>query len=521
MSLAGNLFSHIQNTSTTIHHNLDYDQIYSREQRDVSGKVTSNGTYCIYTGKFTGRSPKDKYFVRDENTKDTIWWGSVNQPISQEVFTRLADKVKNHYESLDTVYVFEGFCGSDGAYRKRVRFITEYVWQHHFVKNMFLEATEKECKDFVPDFTIINASSVTNTDYKEDGLRSENFVAFSITEKLGLIGGTAYTGEMKKGIFSLMKYWLPLEDNLVMHCSANTTQKGDTALFFGLSGTGKTTLSADPNRLLIGDDEHAWTPNGIFNIEGGCYAKTINLSEEKEPDIYRAIRKDALLENVVLDAAGNIDYDDSSITENTRVSYPIEHIDNLEPSLTGAHPKNIIFLTCDALGVLPVVAKLTPEQAMYHFLSGYTSKVAGTELGITEPTSTFSACFGEAFLTLHPQTYAQLLKKRIEEHNVNVYLVNTGWVNGKYGVGKRVSIKVSRACISAILDDSINTQEFRSEPYFDLQVPLHVPGVEDTLLRPEDCWASKQEYETTAATLRQAFADNLVKKDIDIKALGL
>lgn len=518
MSLASDIFTSVCQSKMTIHSNLSYDAIYAREVNSGEGKITSNGTYCVYTGKFTGRSPKDKYFVKDATTENTIWWGSVNQAMSPEVFTRLAQKVKAHYMQLSTIYVFEGFCGADARYGKRVRFITEHVWQHHFVKNMFIEATEAERKQFEPDFTIINASSITNVDYQQDGLRSENFVAFHITEKLGLIGGTAYTGEMKKGIFSLMKYWLPLQGDLVMHCSANTTGVDDTALFFGLSGTGKTTLSADPNRLLVGDDEHAWTKDGIFNVEGGCYAKTINLSAEKEPDIYRAIRRNALLENVVIDEQGRVEYDNASITENTRVSYPITHIQNLQASLTSGHPQNIIFLTCDALGVLPVVSKLDTEQAIFHFLSGYTSKVAGTELGITEPSATFSSCFGEAFLTLHPTIYADLLRKRIEAHGAQVYLINTGWVNGRYGVGERVSIATSRACISAVLSGALAKQACRQDPYFNLQVPLAVPNVDVKLLNPEYCWRDKQEYARAALQLRQDFIDNLAKKKIEMAA---
>ena len=370
------------------------------------------------TGKFTGRSPKDKWIVKQAPSEENLWWGSVNQPMKGEVFEELYKKCVAHYNGLDKAYVFDGYCGANPASRKKVRFLTEQAWQQHFVTNMFIRPESKgEIEGFAPDFTIINACQVVDEDWKKHGLNSEVFVAFNIEKKVAIIGGTHYGGEMKKGIFSMMNYWLPLEGIMPMHCSANKGKKGDTALFFGLSGTGKTTLSADPARYLIGDDEHGWDDHGVFNFEGGCYAKTINLSEENEPDIYRAIKRDAMLENCFIDPKTKIpDYYNTTKTENGRVSYPLHHIANFEPTSMGGHPDKVIFLTCDAFGVLPPVAKLSPGQAMYHFLSGYTAKVAGTERGITEPQATFSACFGAAFLTLHPTKYADLLQKKLETH---------------------------------------------------------------------------------------------------------
>ena len=391
----------------------------------------------IDTGKFTGRSPKDKYIVKRANTESErhVGWGSVNQPMKEEVFNELLAECVAHYnKKVPKAYVFDGFCGANPNSRKNVRLITELAWQHHFCANMFIQAKAAELQAFAPDFTIINACNISNANYKKHGLNSEVFVAFDVENKIALIGGTYYGGEMKKGIFSMMNYWLPLQGIMPMHCSANIGKKGDTALFFGLSGTGKTTLSADPNRFLIGDDEHGWDKEGIFNFEGGCYAKTINLREENEPEIYRAIKRDALLENVFLvdkDGKKVPNYDDVSKTENGRVSYPINHIANHVPSSMGGHPNNVIFLTCDAFGVLPPISKLTPEQAMYHFLSGYTAKVAGTERGITKPVETFSACFGAAFMTLHPTKYADLLQKKLKDHGSHAFLVNTGWSGGE------------------------------------------------------------------------------------------
>jgi len=497
--------------------NLNYKSINAIEHSSNIGKFTSNGTYCIYTGRFTGRSPNDKYFVQDENTKNIIWWGSVNQPVTSTQFQNLFKKVETYYGGLKNVYIYDGFCGADKLTRKKVRFFTENVWQHHFVKNMFIEPTNSELQDFKPDFTLVNACSFVNEEYKKDNLNSENFVMLNITDSIGIIGGTAYTGEMKKSLFSLMHYWLPQKGILTMHCSANKGLNGDTALFFGLSGTGKTTLSADPDRLLIGDDEHGWSDDGIFNLENGCYAKTIKLTEENEPDIFRAIRPNALLENISFKEGTNEpDYDDISITQNGRVSYPIDHIDNIEPTMTGTHPKSIVFLTCDALGVLPIVSKLTKEQAMYHFLSGYTSKVAGTEIGIKEPIATFSAGYGEAFLTLPPIRYAELLKEKMEKHNANVYLVNTGWVKGKYGIGERVKLSISRKCISAILDETIDNNGYTNNNLFNLSIPNKIDGIDENLMNPMDSWEDKEDYVRVATDLKQKFEQNLKDKNINL-----
>lgn len=395
----------------------------------------------------------------------------------------------------------------------QVRFISEIPWQHHFVSNMFIRPqSPEELVGFEPDFTIINAAAVSNADWKEDGLNSEVFVSFNVEEKLAIIGGTYYGGEMKKGIFSMMNYWLPLEGIMSMHCSANVGKNGDTTLYFGLSGTGKTTLSTDPDRQLIGDDEHGWDDQGVFNFEGGCYAKTVDLSEETEPEIFRSIRRDALLENVMVDPDTKVvDFHDKSKTENGRVSYPINHIPNFKANSMGGHPNNVFFLTCDAFGVLPPISKLTPEQAMYHFLSGYTAKVAGTELGISEPQATFSACFGAAFLMLHPTKYADLLKKKLQEHGTQVYLVNTGWSGGAYGVGKRMSIRSTRACINSVLDGSIATAPMRTDARFGFQVPLALPGVPTEVLNPVDVWSDKQAFESTADKLAGMFKDNFKK----------
>ncbi len=418
-----------------IYHNLDYQTLFAHETRNREGAVAANGTMMVDTGKYTGRSPKDKYFVHQLPSFRHIAWGNINQPMAPEIFDELYAETIDYLSGKD-LYVTDGFCGASEKTRKSVRFVTEFAWQSHFVKNMFIRPGAKDLAGFTPDFTVYKASKLSNRNWERHGLNSEVFIAFNIEKKIAIIGGTWYGGEMKKGIFTMMNYWLPLQGILSMHCSANVGREGDVCLFFGLSGTGKTTLSTDPGRKLIGDDEHGWDDDGIFNFEGGCYAKCINLSAESEPEIYNAIQRNALLENVVADEEGVIDFDDPSKTENTRVSYPIEHIESHEPSLMGDHPKNIIFLTCDAFGVLPPVARLTREQAMYYFLSGYTAKVAGTERGVTEPQATFSACFGEAFLPLHPTVYARLLGEKMARHGVNAYLVNTGWTGGGYGVGQ-------------------------------------------------------------------------------------
>jgi len=493
-----------------IFYNLSYDELFKHEVQKKEGVVTKLGAFTVDTGIFTGRSPKDKYFVQQDPSSKYVAWGSVNKPLSKELFDKLLDKAKKQLSGKD-IYIQDAYCGASFESRKSVRFVTEVAWQAHFVKNMFIRPNEKELADFSPDFVVYNACKCLNDEFKSDGLNSDVFVIFNIEENIAVIGGTWYGGEMKKGIFSMMNYWLPLEGKLSMHCSANVGKDGDTALFFGLSGTGKTTLSTDPERKLIGDDEHGWDDEGVFNFEGGCYAKCINLDPKSEPEIYEAIRQDALLENVVFDKNGTIDFADASKTENTRVSYPIEHIKNHEPSLMAGHPQNIIFLTADAFGVLPPVSRLTKEQAMYYFLSGYTAKVAGTERGITEPVATFSACFGEAFLPLHPTEYAKLLGKKIDKHQANVFLVNTGWSGGVYGVGKRMSIKATRSCINAILDGSINKSEFETLDIFNLQIPKTLSGVESSLLNPRNTWCDKTEYDKTRVKLSEMFIKNFKK----------
>ncbi|WP_458701146.1 phosphoenolpyruvate carboxykinase (ATP) [Sulfurospirillum sp. 1307] len=505
-----------------VFHNLDYDELFEDELKNNEGRVTDNGTFAVDTGIFTGRSPKDKYFVDQEPSNKYISWGNINQPISKEVYEDLFEKAKKQLSNKD-LYIQDAFCGASLDSRKSIRVVTEVAWQAHFVKNMFIRPTKEELENFKPDFTLYVACKTINEDYKEQGLNSDVFVVFNIEENTAIIGGTWYGGEIKKGVFSMMNYWLPLEGKLSMHCSANVGKDGDSALFFGLSGTGKTTLSTDPKRKLIGDDEHGWDENGIFNFEGGCYAKCINLDPSSEPEIFGAIKRDALLENVVLDESGKVDYSDGSKTENTRVSYPIYHIQNHEPSSQAGHPTKIIFLSADAFGVLPPVSKLSKEQAMYYFMSGYTAKVAGTERGITEPVATFSSCFGEAFLPLHPTVYAKLLGEKIDKHNVEVYLVNTGWTGGAYGVGKRMSIKATRTCINAILDGSINDSEFEKMPIFDVLVPKSLEGVDSNILNPRNTWEDKDEYDKTAKKLASMFIENFKKyitEDSDFSGAG-
>jgi phosphoenolpyruvate carboxykinase (ATP) len=494
----------------TVYRNLSYDELFTHETSNNEGKVSSNGTMMVDTGKFTGRSPKDKYFVQQLPSSDNIAWGKINQPVSAEIFDELYADVIDYLSGKD-IYVTDGYSGANPHSRKSVRFITEFAWQSHFVKNMFIRPEDEELDHFAPDFRVYNASNMINEKWQKHGLNSEVFCIFNVEKNIAIIGGTWYGGEMKKGIFTMMNYWLPLDGILSMHCSANVGKEGDVALFFGLSGTGKTTLSTDAARKLIGDDEHGWSDEGIFNFEGGCYAKCIGLSPENEPEIYGAIKRHALLENVVYDEDGVVDFFDSSKTENTRVSYPIEHIENHEPTLKAGLPKNIIFLSCDAFGVLPPVSRLTKDQAMYYFLSGYTAKVAGTERGIIEPQATFSACFGEAFLPLHPTVYAKLLGEKMEKHGVNAYLVNTGWSGGGYGVGKRMSIKATRACINAILDGSINKAEFNKIPYFGLFIPKELAGVDDARLNPRDAWADKEAFDATSKKLAGMFIENFKK----------
>ncbi len=496
--------------SSEIFHNLEYDELIEHELKNGEVEQVKTGATTVDTGIFTGRSPKDKYFVEQDDSKKYIAWGDVNKPVSKEIFEELLLVAKEQL-SGKSLYVTDVFCGSSKASKRSVRFVTELAWQSHFVKNMFIRPTAGELAKFQPEFTVLNACKAVNDKWKEHGLNSEVFVMFDIEENIAIIGGTYYGGEMKKGIFSMMNYWLPLEGKLAMHCSANIGKDGDTALFFGLSGTGKTTLSTDPNRALIGDDEHGWDDDGVFNFEGGCYAKVINLDGKSEPEIYGAIKTDALLENVVTYGEGEVDYEDSSKTENTRVSYPIEHIENHVKSLQGGHPKNIIFLSADAFGVLPPVSKLTKEQAMYYFLSGYTAKVAGTERGITEPTATFSACFGEAFLPLHPTKYAKLLGEKIDKHGVNVFLVNTGWTGGGYGTGKRMSIKDTRTCINSILDGSINKSEFRTTNTFRMSVPNTLADLDSQVLFPREAWEDDDAFVATRDRLAQMFIDNFKK----------
>jgi len=504
------------NDVNEIYYNLSYDELY-RHETDPKldgferGMLTTLDAINVDTGVFTGRSPKDKYIVRDSTSEDTVWWSTIgkndNKPITQDIWQHLHKIVVSQFAGK-RLYVMDAYCGANEDTRLNVRFIVEVAWQAHFVKNMFIRPTEDELRNFKPDFVVLNGSKAINPDWKEQGLNSENFVVFNLTERMAFIGGSWYGGEMKKGIFSMMNYFLPLKGIASMHCSANMGDNGDVAIFFGLSGTGKTTLSADPKRKLIGDDEHGWDDAGVFNFEGGCYAKCINLSEENEPDIYRAIRRDALLENVVIKNGGTPDFADASKTENTRVSYPIYHIDNIvKPVSKGGHATKVIFLTADAFGVLPPVAKLTADQTKYHFLSGFTAKLAGTERGVTTPQPTFSACFGNAFLTLHPTKYAIELVKRMEKVNAKAYLVNTGW----NGTGKRISIKDTRAIIDAILDGSIDQATTHTLPYFNLEIPYELNGVNTNVLDPRNTYATPAEWNEKAADLAKRFIDNFAK----------
>ena len=499
---------------STIFHNQSYAEMAEHEKRNNDGVFTTTGAINVDTGKFTGRSPGDKWIVKNDDAESSknLWWGDINQAIDASVFDDLYDQAIEHYNTLDECFVFDGYCGANPKSRKNVRFVHELAWSHHFVTNMFIRPeTAAELDGFEPDFTVINACSQVNEQWKKHNLNSEVAVAFNVEKKVAVIFGTWYGGENKKGIFSMMNYWLPLENIMAMHCSANVGKDGDSALFFGLSGTGKTTLSADPNRYLIGDDEHGWDEDGIFNFEGGCYAKTIDLTEENEPEIYRAIRPDAMLENVWLDDDGTPDYFNTSKTQNGRVSYPIYHIDNWLPEQMATHPDNILFLTCDAFGVLPPVARLSPGQAMYHFLSGYTAKVAGTERGITEPVPNFSPCFGAAFLTLHPTKYADLFQEKLETHSSRPFLVNTGWTGGAYGTGERMSIKATRACVDAILNGSINDADFVVDPVFGFEVPTALEGVPSDVCDPRQAWADKDAYDAQRAELAGMFKENFVK----------
>ena len=502
-----------------LHRNLPVQRLMEESILKGEGKIGLNGALMVDTGKYTGRSPKDKYFVVEPSSKDNLWWGEVNQEISEEIFNELYEKVTHHYNSKskgDKSYIFDGYGGDHPEYTLPLRVIASCPWQAYFCNNMFIRPSQNQLMDFEPEFTIINASEVKNIDFKKHRMNSKTFIIFHLGKKIAIIGGTEYGGEMKKGIFSVLHYYLPLKGVLSMHCSANIDKNDEKpALFFGLSGTGKTTLSTDPNRPLIGDDEHGWADDGIFNFEGGCYAKTIKLNPEFEPDIYNAIRYGALLENVVYDEESRIvDFNDGSKTENTRVSYPLNYIENSvfasgNPSRAG-HPGKIIFLTCDAYGILPPVSKLSSGQAMYHFISGYTAKIAGTERGITDPVATFSPCFGGPFLTLHPLKYAQLLEEKIEKYGSNVYLVNTGWIGGSASSGaNRVSIKNTRAMITSILDGSIENSSFMIDPIFGLQVPLELNGVESSILSPRNAWEKKEKYDSEALKLAELFINNI------------
>lgn len=499
-----------------VFHNPSFEVLYEHEtdpslEGFSKGILTNTGAISVDTGIFTGRSPKDKYIVMDEVSKDTMWWSTQgkndNRPLEPEKFAKLK-KLASAQLSGKKLYVMDAYAGANPDTRLKVRFVMEVAWQAHFVKNMFIRPEASELASFVPDFVVLNASKTVNPDWNEMGMNSENFVVFNLKERMSIIGGTWYGGEMKKGIFTMMNYYLPLRGIASMHCSANVGKDGDVAIFFGLSGTGKTTLSADPKRMLIGDDEHGWDDEGVFNFEGGCYAKCINLSKENEPDIFNAIKRDALLENLVVRPDGSIDFDDKSKTENTRVSYPIYHIDNIvKPVSKAGHAKKVIFLTADAFGVLPPVSKLTSDQTKYHFLSGFTAKLAGTERGVTSPQPTFSACFGNAFLALHPTKYAIELVKRMEAAGAKAYLVNTGW----NGTGKRISIKDTRAIIDAIMDGSIDHVPTKKTDIFNLEIPTELHGVNTEVLDTRNTYADQSEYDRKAMELAKLFVENFAK----------
>ncbi len=492
--------------------NLPPDELKKMSIEHRLARETNTGAIAINTGKFTGRSPEDRFIVKDDITRDSVWWGPINKPFDPGDFDKLADKLTNYLNGR-TFYVRDAYACADPKYRTDIRFITELPWSNLFVYNMFLRCNDEELRQFDPEWVVINAPGFM-ADPEVDGTRQANFAIINFTRKMAIVGGTGYTGEIKKGIFSALNFILPHQKNtLSMHCSANVGKQGDTAVFFGLSGTGKTTLSADPDRLLIGDDEHGWSnENTVFNFEGGCYAKCIDLSEEKEPDIFRAIKSGALLENVTFKPDSNeVDYSDSTITENTRVSYPIYHInDIIEPSI-GHNPKHIFFLTCDAYGVLPPIARLTPEQAAFHFISGYTAKVAGTEAGITEPKAVFSACFGAPFMPLHPTRYADMLSEKMQRAGVSVWLVNTGWTSGPYGIGSRMKLKYTRCMIKAALEGQLDQVEYKKHRIFGVAMPLSCPDVPDHVLLPRNTWENPEEYDQKANMLASAFLKNFEK----------
>ncbi|WP_375235081.1 phosphoenolpyruvate carboxykinase (ATP) [Winogradskyella sp.] len=494
-----------------INYQLSPNELQSKAIENGQGVETLNDTLAVNTGEFTGRSPQDRFIVKDDITKDRIWWGDINIPFESDKFQKLYDKVVD-YLSEKEVYVRDSYACADNDYRLNIRVINEYPWSNMFAYNMFLRPTENELENFEPEWTVVNAPGFM-ADAKIDGTRQHNFAILDFTRKIALIGGTGYTGEIKKGIFSALNFILPVFKNtLPMHCSANVGKDGDTAIFFGLSGTGKTTLSTDQNRSLIGDDEHGWTSeNSVFNFEGGCYAKVINLSAAQEPEIYGAIKKGAILENVILDDNRNVDFADTSITQNTRVSYPIYHIENIKKPSVGNNPKNIFFLTADAFGVLPPISKLTPSQAAYHFISGYTAKVAGTEAGVVEPQPSFSACFGAPFMPLHPTKYAEMLSKKMKDAGVNVWLVNTGWTGGPYGVGTRIKLKYTRAMINAVLNGDLglyNYENYHIHSVFGVAQPRSCPGVPSDVLSPKTTWNNDEAYYKMAFKLSNEFRNN-------------
>ena len=494
-----------------INYQLSPEELQKEAIGKQQGKLTNNGVLAINTGEFTGRSPKDRFIVKDDITKDKVWWGDINIPFSSDKFDKLYDKV-TAYLSEKEVYVRDSYACADKNYKLNIRLINEYPWSNMFAYNMFLRPTTEELESFDPEWLVVNAPGFM-ADPLVDGTRQHNFAILDFTKKIALIGGTGYTGEIKKGIFSALNFILPVDKNTMpMHCSANVGDNGETAIFFGLSGTGKTTLSADPKRKLIGDDEHGWTAeNTVFNFEGGCYAQAIDLSEKNEPDIYNAITPGAILENIIMNEKGEVDFNDVSITQNTRVSYPIDHIENIQVPSTGENPKNIFFLTADAFGVLPPVSRLTPGQAAYHFISGYTAKVAGTEEGVNEPTPSFSACFGAPFMPLHPTKYAEMLSDKMKGANVNVWLINTGWTGGPYGVGSRMKLKYTRAMITAALDGALKNVSYETHPIFGLDVPQSCPNVPDEVLNPRQTWENKDAYDTKAMELAISFKENFAK----------
>lgn len=495
---------------SAIHCNLSQEGWREQELNRKEGRLSDNGTIIINTGIYTGRSPKDRFIVKTEENKDLVDWGEINQPLSEESFDLLEKAVKKEMNQKE-LFIFDGFAGADKRYQLSLRVITLKSWQGHFSHNMFIRPDEDELENFKPEFTILNAHSTDIENWEELGLNSKVFIILNLKKKIAIIGGTEYGGEIKKSIFSALNFYLPLEGVMPMHCSANIGLNEDSALFFGLSGTGKTTLSTDPDRRLIGDDEHGWSDEGIFNFEGGCYAKTINLNPTKEPDIYNAIKPGALLENVIADDNGIVDYNNGTITENTRVSYPIDHIKNIEPSEQGSHPNNVIFLTCDAFGVLPPVSKLTPEMAMYHFLSGYTAKVAGTERGITEPVATFSTCFGAPFMPQYPTVYAELLGQKLKKHNAQAWLVNTGWSGGGYGIGERIDLPVTRQMLTSILNGKLKDMNFTPDLNFKVLIPENVPGIDSNILNPRNTWHDKMAYDAKTKELINLFKKNFVK----------